>query len=339
LISSAYFRFAISGPGFLNRLLAVHKGIGAKHVNVADMRDALVPIPPLAEQHRIVAKIDELMALCDRLETRQSDAQAAHARLVDELLGSLLQARDAEDFSASWERLAGCFEAVFSTEESVEILASAIRKFAFSGKISSHRQEGKWTASKLKYAVSFLNGYAFKSEWFLRQGIKLARNINISHGNIDWTEMACIDADQAKEFKNFELKVGDILLSLDRPLISTGLKVAVVSENDLPCLLLQRVAKIIPSEDKIVPEFLLHWLHSPFFMNEIDPGRSNGVPHISTKQVGNMDLLLPPLEEQRRIVAKLDEILALCDRLKVGIRQARQMQERLVGTLVERAVL
>ena len=334
-----YFKLAIMSPFFLAYVNGKSYGMKMPRLGTEDGRLALFPLPPLAEQNRIVAKVDELMALCDRLETRQSDAQAAHARLMDELLGSLLQARDAEDVAASWQRLAGCFEVVFSTEESVEILASAIRKIAFSGKILGHPQEEKWVESKLKDAVSFLNGYAFKSEWFLKQGIKLARNINISHGTIDWTEVACIDADQAEEFKNFRLKAGDILLSLDRPLISTGLKVAVVSENDLPCLLLQRVAKITPSADKLVPEFLLHWLHSPFFVNEIDPGRSNGVPHISTKQVGNMDLLLPPLEEQHRIVAKLDELLDLCNRLKVRIQQARQVQERLAGTLVERAVL
>ena len=335
-----FIQLVNSAPKSRSYYARVAGGTSSSMKNVSREQILALPVllPSLAEQHRIVAKVDELMALCDRLETRQSDAQAAHARLVDELLGSLLQARDAEDFAASWGRLAGCFEVVFSTENSVDILASAIRKLAFSGKLLSHPHEEKWVESKLKDAVSFLNGYAFKSEWFSKQGIKLARNINIGHGNIDWTEMACIDADQAEEFKNFRLKAGDILLSLDRPLISTGLKVAVVSENDLPCLLLQRVAKITPSADKLVPEFLLHWLHSPFFMNEIDPGRSNGVPHISTKQVGNMDLLLPSLEEQRRIVAKLEELLAMCDRLKARIRQARQVQERLAGTLVERAV-
>lgn len=339
LLCSEYIVHAINCSTFRTQVESYGKGATRFRIATGHLKTLLIPIPPLAEQYRIVAKVDELMALCDRLETRQSDAQAAHARLVDELLGSLLQARDAEDFAECWGRVKGSFDVLFTTEESVEILASAIRNLAFSGKLLDNPKEEKWVESKLKDVVSFLNGYAFKSEWFSKQGIRLARNINIGHGNIDWSEMACIDADQAEEFKNFRLKAGDILLSLDRPLISTGLKVAVVSENDLPCLLLQRVAKITPSEDKLVPEFFLHWLHSPFFMNEIDPGRSNGVPHISTKQVGNMDLLLPPLEEQHRIVAKITEFIAFCDNLKTRIATARakhaQLAEALTSSLLD----
>ena len=75
-----------------------------------------MPAAPLAEQHRIVAKVDELMALCDRLEAQQADAESAHAQLVQAMLGSLTQAADAEDFAASWHRLAENFHTLFTTE-------------------------------------------------------------------------------------------------------------------------------------------------------------------------------------------------------------------------------
>lgn len=211
-----------------------------------------------------------------------------------------------------------------------------MRRTIFSGRTSKNLE--KWQPVNLKDVTCFLNGYAFKSEWFTQQGIKLARNINISHGNINWADTAHIDFDRAEEFKNFSLQAGDILLSLDRPIISTGLKMAVVSEQDLPCMLLQRVAKITPAASKITADFLLHWLRSPFFIEAIDPGRSNGVPHISTKQVGNLELLLPPLEEQHRIAAKVTELLALCDQLKAGIVAARAKQAQLAEALVKQAV-
>ena len=335
-LSNEYLLKAMTAHFFYQEMRAGMAGVAITRVTLAKLNNAIIPLPPLAEQHRIVAKVDELMALCDRLEARQADAQRAHARLVQALLDSLTQAQDAEDFQAAWERVAGCFEGVFSTEESVTALANAMRRTIFSGRTSKNLE--KWQPVNLKDVTCFLNGYAFKSEWFTQQGIKLARNINISHGNINWADTAHIDFDRAEEFKNFSLQAGDILLSLDRPIISTGLKMAVVSEQDLPCMLLQRVAKITPAASKITADFLLHWLRSPFFIEAIDPGRSNGVPHISTKQVGNLELLLPPLEEQHRIAAKVTELLALCDQLKAGIVAARAKQAQLAEALVKQAV-
>jgi type I restriction enzyme S subunit len=87
-----YFQLALSEESSLERLLVLHKGIGAKHVNVADMRKAIVPLPPTAEQHRIVAKVDELMALCDQLEARLTIAQTEASRLLESVLYNALQA-------------------------------------------------------------------------------------------------------------------------------------------------------------------------------------------------------------------------------------------------------
>ncbi|WP_271593234.1 restriction endonuclease subunit S [Bradyrhizobium sp. CCBAU 65884] len=85
-----YFSLALSEPSSLLRLLDLHKGIGAKHVNVSDMRKALIPLPPLAEQHRIVTKVDELMVFCDRLEASLSTAARTRRRLLDALLAEAL---------------------------------------------------------------------------------------------------------------------------------------------------------------------------------------------------------------------------------------------------------
>jgi type I restriction enzyme S subunit len=81
-----YFQLAISEASSLGRLVALHKGIGAKHVNIGDMREALVPVPPTAEQHRIVARVYELMALCDQLETQLTAAQTEASRLLESVL-------------------------------------------------------------------------------------------------------------------------------------------------------------------------------------------------------------------------------------------------------------
>lgn len=130
-------------------LEAAKSGMAASQVNIsqAKLKAAPVPVPPLAEQHRIVAKVDELMALCDRLEAEQADAEAAHAKLVQALLASLTQARDAADFRASWQQLAEHFHTLFTTEASVDALKQTIVHLAVMGKLVAP-VEGEASASE-----------------------------------------------------------------------------------------------------------------------------------------------------------------------------------------------
>ena len=95
------------------------------------------------------------------------------------------------------------------------------------------------------------------------------------------------------EFARFEIKAGDVVISLDRPIISTGVKVAEVRNEDLPCLLLQRVARAEFRKDTVLPDYFFRWLRSPHFINAIDPGRSNGVPHISHKDIERIPFAVP----------------------------------------------
>ncbi|WP_054628430.1 restriction endonuclease subunit S, partial [Cronobacter sakazakii] len=159
-----------------------------------------------------------------------------------------------------------------------------------------------WEWCRLGVLFYFLNGYAFKSEWFSDNGIRLVRNANISHGHINWADSARLPESRLSEFEGFSLNVGDIVISLDRPIINSGLKYAFIRECDLPCLLLQRVAKFNSVGNMILSGFLSKWLESNYFINAIDPGRSNGVPHISTKQ---LEMTLFPLlsqNEQDKII-------------------------------------
>lgn len=80
------------------------------------------------------------MALCDRLEAQQADAESAHAQLVQVLLNSLTQASDATDFAANWQRLAEHFHTLFTTEPSIDALKRAILELAVMGKLSAPQQ-------------------------------------------------------------------------------------------------------------------------------------------------------------------------------------------------------
>jgi type I restriction enzyme S subunit len=195
-----------------------------------------------------------------------------------------------------------------------------------------------WEWVRLGDVYRFLNGYAFKSEWFEPEGIKLLRNINIAHGSTKWQDAAHIPVSRLNEFSKFELEKGDIVISLDRPIINTGLKYAIIQQEDLPCLLLQRVAKFHSYGDLVAPAFLSRWLESDLFMTAIDPGRSNGVPHISTNQLEMMCFPLLSLAEQTRIVVRVNELITLCDELKANISEAKTTQCQLAEAVVSQAV-
>ncbi|MCS4201731.1 restriction endonuclease subunit S [Salinibacter ruber] len=187
-----------------------------------------------------------------------------------------------------------------------------------------------WTWTRVGEITGMQGGYAFKSSWYEDEGIRLVRNTNISHGYIDWSETARLPNQQANEFERFQLRKGDILLSLDRPIISTGLKVARVTKGDLPALLVQRVGRFELEVSAINDDYFFFWLHSPHFLEGIDPGRSNAIPHISQKEVLKLPFPLPPLSEQKRIAGTLARLLPLCDRLNENVDNLSERGEKLL---------
>ena len=353
------------------------KGAAIPHLDTKVLLSEVTGLPPLHEQTRIVARVEELMRLCDALEAKAQLDATQHAQLLQTLLGTLTDSASPEELAENWQRVAAHFDLLLDRPEAVDALEQTILQlavrgllvpqdasdepasmlleriraekdlFVAAGKIKRDKplppisaeekpfelREG-WEWVRVGDIVEMLNGYAFKSEWFKQTGVRLLRNLNISHGFVDWSQPVMLHPEIAKEYEPFALKAGDIVLSLDRPIISTGLKYAVVCESDLPCLLLQRVARLTPIPAAVSSEFLVLWLQSDLFMSTIDPGRSNGVPHISTKQVERLAFAVPPLAEQSRIVSRVGQLRQLCSGLRNKLVVNRSTQMQLADALV-----
>ncbi len=184
------------------------------------------------------------------------------------------------------------------------------------------------------------SGYAFKSEDFKTTGVRLLRNTNILPGKIYWDAAVYLDETEAGRYPNYLLEDGDVLISLDRPLISSGIKVARVGAADLPSLLLQRVGRFLLKPGAIDPDFLYVFLQSSRFINAISGhDQSLGVPHISPGQVESVEAPLLPMNEQRCAVtnlkAQLAEVDAIAQAAHTQLAEIESLPQRLLAKAFE----
>jgi type I restriction enzyme, S subunit len=330
-----YLERAFRSPVVQQQIWASVKAAAQPCLYINRIQSLLIPLPPIAEQHRIVAKVDELMGLCDRLEAARGSREGVRDRLAAASLARLNVA-DPETFQADARFALDALPALTTRPDQISQLRQTILNLAVRGKLTA---EGEWTAkpTTLGEVASLQNGYAFKSEWFSKVGTRLLRNANVGHGTLNWEDEVRLPDIQVPEYERFRLSEGDIVFSLDRPFIVTGTKVARVSSRDLPALLLQRVGRFVLSP-KLHPDYLFLWINSPHFTEQIDPERSNGVPHISSKQVEAAVNFVPPLAEQYRIVAKVDALMALCDRLEASLTATADTRRRLLDALLADAL-
>jgi len=294
--------------------LRIAAGAAQPNLSTQQIKDFEIPIPPLPEQERIVAKLDTAFAAIDaakaNTERNLQNAKELFQSKLNEVFSQQLTAGSTSSPTVP-------APAVPEPVEGIEGMGDG------------------WVEKKLGDVADLLNGYAFKSKEFVGSGVRLLRNTNVFHGNVDWENTAHYPNDALQEFSRFELFEGDIVLSLDRPIISTGLKLARVRKQDVPSLLLQRVLCIRPQG--ISADYVFHWMDSPLFISKIDPGKSLGVPHISLKEVSQIELPIPSLDKQTQIVGVLDEMKEQSTQIQTNYTQKLTELEDLKKSLLERA--
>ena len=302
-----YLFYALQSEEFMERMESLQRGASYPAVSDTDVKGFEIPIPPLPEQERIVAKLDTAKANTER---NLQNAKELFQSKLNEVFSQQLTAGSTSSPTVP-------APAVPEPVEGIEGMGDG------------------WVEKKLGDVADLLNGYAFKSKEFVGSGVRLLRNTNVFHGNVDWENTAHYPNDALQEFSRFELFEGDIVLSLDRPIISTGLKLARVRKQDVPSLLLQRVLCIRPQG--ISADYVFHWMDSPLFISKIDPGKSLGVPHISLKEVSQIELPIPSLDKQTQIVGVLDEMKEQSTQIQTNYTQKLTELEDLKKSLLERA--
>lgn len=172
-----------------------------------------------------------------------------------------------------------------------------------------------WEVTKLGRVINLLTGFPFKSDGFSQSDsdMKLLRGINIVPGGIRWESVVHWPQEQLREFEGYSLHCGDIVLGMDRPIISTGVRVARIESDDVPSLLLQRVARIRPRR-QVSGEHVMRLLNSSGFREYLEPIFTGiSVPHLSPEQIRGFPIAIPPIGEQAAISAHIDQVSAQVD--------------------------
>ena len=330
-------------------------GIAMIHMTKAKMEELIVPLPPQQEQHRIVQKVDELMALCDRLEQQTSDQLKAYETLVDTLLGTLTQSKNATELADNWARLAAHFDTLFTTEQSIDKLKQTILQLAVMGRLVEQDAGDE-------SAISYLTGWGIKASehempgWatvelgslgeILGGATPSKRNPEFWSGSIPWvspkdmkTSQIFDSQDHVSEsaIDNSPLRTippQSILMVVRGMILAHSFPVAMTTT---PVTINQDMKALVPPRD-LAPYLLLTLTAIKATVTNLVERSSHGTCKLKSETLWALPIDLPPLKEQMRILQKVDELMALCDQLKERLNQASGTRCQLAEAAADKAL-
>lgn len=354
------------------------------NISIGKLNPFLVPLPPLPEQRRIVAKIDELMARCDELEKlrAQRDQQriTVHAAAISRLLATASSPaapahQKDSDFGEAWQFITHHFGDLYTVKENVAELRKAILQLAVMGKLAPQdpndppasellkaieaEKQRLVKAGKLKkqkplpkikleelpyelppswiwcriwdVAQLITSGSRDWAKYYADDGAIFITMGNLSRGDyhLRMDKIRYVNPLEDGEGTRTKLEENDLLISITGDVGNLGLIPKDFGEayiNQHTCLL-----RFMPiCHNRYFPEFL----RSPWAKEQFD-GPQRGIKNsFRLGDVGSILIPLPPLPEQHRIVAKIDQLMALCDRLEANIATATHQQTKLLHALM-----
>ena len=295
------------------------------------------------------------MALCDQLEQQQEDSARTHGALVETLLGALTAASERGAFAEAWQRIASHFDTLFTTESSIDQLKQTILQLAVMGKLVEQDPEDEpaasslgrskklssdppfkipeeWAWTELSQVADINGGFAFKSTAYSDDGMRVIRISDFDE--FGFKDHKIVRHAFSPDLQKFTLAEQDILMAMTGGTVGKNYLVQSLPE---PMVVNQRVATIKVSS-KFVPSYIDIMIKSETTQEVIHRAKNSTNDNISMGDIKAFLVSLPPLAEQHRIVAKVDELMALCDRLKARLQSAQATQLHLADSLVEQAI-
>jgi len=162
----------------------------------------------------------------------------------------------------------------------------------------------EWPVSCLGDLVNLTTGFPFKSSRYSERGtgIRLLRGDNVVQGKFRWSNVKLWPENEYQDkHKKYWLSENDVILAMDRPWIEAGLKTAQITNEDLPCLLVQRLA-CLRAKSGVDQNFIRYVVSGYWFVEYVKQVQTGtAVPHISPKQILSFELGVPSYEVQKEI--------------------------------------
>jgi len=378
-ILADYVLLFLKSASFLNNGVDVMTGsAGQKRVPADYFAMRPFPLPPTNEQKRIVAKVDELMVLCDDLEARKKQSRQTCIQLNDACIDKMLAAREPARFNKHWQRIHTNFDLLYSQPENVNKLRQAILQLAVQGKLVPQDpndepasvllekfqalrertvEEGRvkafkstnmvmtdethfkkpagWEWTRLgALSISMTNGIYKPAKYYSDTGVGCLRMYNINNGKINFENLKRMELDTG-EIEKYRLHKGDLLVNRVNSRELVG-KAAVVWDLKEPLVFESKNIRVCLVNNTILP-FYLNIFFQTSYVKDVFQGTAKqtcGQASISQPQIAGIPTPLPPLNEQRRIVAKVDQLMALCDDLETKLQKSQKRNHQLMEAAV-----
>lgn len=313
LLNCDYFYYVLSSPSSKRQFVHQADGAVVKNLNTVKVQKIVIPLPPLPEQRRIVARVDALMKEIDKLEQTEKELEAIKAAFPADMKASLLQAamegklteQKAEDGDAKDLLLA------IRAEKEKLVKEKKIKKEKPLAPIAEDEIPfdipENWVWCRLGEIFSHIAGKALnkKDENGSKHKYITTSNVYWDHFELNnLREMYYTDMEKEK----YSLKPGDLLILEGGDIGRT----AIWDKNESYCIQ-NHIHRLRP----YLPVYIRYFYYMMMFykLSDMIAGKGIAIKGLSANAVHNICVPLPPLPEQRRIVEKLDQLLPLCDSL------------------------
>lgn len=370
-----YLVHAINSPDFRDLVEAHAAGSTRKRVSTGNLRKLPVPVPPLAEQHRIVACVDELMALLDRLEAAKEARDATRAQFRDAALAALQDANDAEEVKTAWSRIADHMHDLFTDPADIAPLRQLVFHLAVHGHVVAQDPDDEPSSALVEHVAAekarllesktirkvravkpvdhhtpdtLPSGWTFVmvddiadprrpiSYGVLKpgpddpDGIQLVKSQHVLGRTVQTDGLTRISRSLDAQYQRTKLNGGEVLVNV----VGSIGRCAVVPTS-LAGANVSRAVAVVPVSEAIDAQFLVAMLESFFTERRIkDVSTGSAQPVLNLSVLRGITFGLPPLPEQRHIVEKVDELMALLDCLETTLRSSREIQEAFCASAV-----
>lgn len=292
-------------------------GTAQPKMNQEKMNSIPIALPPLEEQKRIVAKVEELLPLIDKYEKAWEKLEEFNKKFPDDMQKSILQ-------MAIQGKLVEQREEEGTADELYKQIQEEKQKLIDEGKIKKQKALPEISEDEIPFDIpdswkwvrwgeisnSIQYGYNASAKDIGR--IKMVRISDIHNNKVSWETVPYCDI-KDEEIPQYLLQDNDILFARTGGTVGKSFLVKSVPEKSIYAGYLIRTRY----SSRLIPEYLKFFMESELYWSQLRGGTiATAQPNCNGQTLSKMILPLPPLEEQKRIVAKIEELLPLCERLK-----------------------